>query len=85
MGRCTLYRKTIKDRFEPFFIAFDDAGCKKLLKIAAAILPALPAPPLPPPPLSEAERQHEVKRIAATEEAQRCMARRPTLAERDII
>jgi hypothetical protein len=83
MGRSTLYWNTIKDRFEPFFITFDAAGCANMLKIAAAIVPARPPPPLPPPPLSEDERQHEAKRMKATEEAMRCKALWPTLAERD--
>ncbi len=57
-----------------------------MLEIAASILqdgiPPLP-PLLPPPLLSEEERQRGVKCIAATREALRCMAKRPTLAERD--
>jgi hypothetical protein len=84
MGRSTLHWNTIKDRFEPFFVKFDAAGCEKMLKLAAVVMPAaMSLPPLPPPPLSEAERQYELKRIAATDEAMECMARRPALAERD--
>jgi hypothetical protein len=85
MRRATLNWNPTKHRFEPFFITLDAAGCEKMLKIAADIAKTIPAapPPLPPPPLSEDERQHEAMRIAATAEAVRCMARRPTLAERD--
>ncbi len=82
----TLYWKTIKDQFEPFFITFDAAGCEKMLEIAAHVWQdGVPAPPslLPPLPLSEDVRQHEMKRIAATDEAMRCKAIWPTLAERD--
>jgi hypothetical protein len=83
MGAGTLHWNTVKDQFEPFFITFDAAGCEKMLKQAAAIVPALPAPPLPPLPLSEDERQHEAKRMKATDEAMRCKAVWPRLAERD--
>jgi hypothetical protein len=81
-----LHWNTIKHRFEPFFISQDAAGCAKMLKIAAGIVQedGIPLPPLLlSPPLSEEERQHEATRIAATNEAARCMAKRPTLAERD--
>jgi hypothetical protein len=84
-ARGSLHWNTIRDRFEPFFITQDAAGCAKMLNIAAGIVQdGIPVPPLlPPPPPSEEERMHEAKRIAATKEALRCMAGRPTLVERD--